>query len=287
MTKGNLMRSLVVLGCAAFAGLSVATSAFAQQPPLLPPGSVGGTAESGQRGTVRIDVLPPRRPASLATARPAPASSPPQVAAQPMDMKPAPAIVPVAAPSTPAAPAGPLTDRQLVDRANLYFNGLGTLVADFVQVGGDGRRTGGRLYLQRPGKLRFEYASPSTLEVIADGSSVAVRDRKLATQDLYNIGQTPLKFLLRDRVTLGLDIRVTDVERDPSGVRIALEDRSTLGGTSKITLFFDPAVETLSQWRIIDPQGFQTTVVLSNIDRTRRVDPQLFVINYERVLEVR
>lgn len=279
------MRSLVVLGCAAFAGFSVATSAFAQQPPPLPPGEIGRLGESAQR-TVRIDVLPPRRPASLATTRPAPVPPPP-VAQRQGEVRAAPAIASVATPAVSAAPSGPLTDKQFVDRANDYFNGLGTLVADFVQVGGDGRRTGGRLYLQRPGKLRFEYSSPSTLEVIADGSSVAVRDRKLATQDLYSIGQTPLKFLLRDRVTLGLDIRVTGVDRDPSGVRIALEDRSTLGGTSKITLYFDPAVETLSQWRIIDPQGFQTSVVLSNVDRTRKVDQQLFVINYQRILEVR
>lgn len=278
------MRVLLALGWAAT--WVAVTPAEAQQPQLLPPAEVGRGIDSGPR-SVRMDVLPPRRPASLATARttttPAAAAAPPQVT----DVRAGPPVVPAANPSAPPAPTGPLTDRQLVDRANAYFNGLGTLVADFVQVGGDGRRTGGRLYLQRPGKLRFEYSSPSTLEVIADGSSVAVRDRKLATQDLYTIGQTPLKFLLRDRVSLGLDVRVTAVDRDPSGVRISLEDRSTLGGTSKITLYFDQAVENLSQWRIIDPQGFQTTVVLSNIDRTRRVDPQLFVINYERILDVR
>ena len=53
-----------------------------------------------------------------------------------------------------------------------------------------------------------------------------------------------------------------------------LEDRSTLGGTSKITLFFDGKVETLTRWRIVDPQGFLTTVTLSNVDRARRVDAE-------------
>ena len=60
--------------------------------------------------------------------------------------------------------------------------------------------TDGTLYVQRPGRLRFEYARPATLEIIADGTSVAVRDRKLATQDVYFIGQTPLKFLLKERI---------------------------------------------------------------------------------------
>jgi outer membrane lipoprotein-sorting protein len=121
------------------------------------------------------------------------------------------------------------------------------------------------------------------LDVIADGNSVAVRDRKLATQDLYTIGQTPLKFLLSDRIDLTRDLTVTGVSKEGDGARITLEDRSTLGGTSKIVLTFDPSVEGLSQWRVVDPQGFLTTVMLSNVERGRRMDPKLFVINYERM----
>jgi outer membrane lipoprotein-sorting protein len=189
----------------------------------------------------------------------------------------------VAAAGAPAATAPALTERQIVEKANAYFNGISTLVGDFTQLGGDGRRLGGKLYLSRPGKLRFEYEAPATLEIIADGTSVAVRDRKLATQDLYTIGQTPLKFLLSDKIDITRDLTVTGVTKEPEGARITLEDRSTLGGTSKITLFFDPAVETLAQWRVVDPQGFLTAVTLSNLERGRRMDPKLFVINYQRM----
>jgi outer membrane lipoprotein-sorting protein len=178
----------------------------------------------------------------------------------------------------------PLSDQEVVNRANAYFSNLGTLMAQFTQVGGDGRRLGGMLYLQRPGKIRFEYDPPATLEVIADGSSVAVRDKKLATQDLYSISQTPLKFLLRERVNLGRDIRITDVAQDGDSVRLSLEDRSTLGGTSQITLYFDPKVEHLTQWRITDPQGFQTTVLLDKVDRSRQLDQSLFTISYDIVI---
>jgi len=117
---------------------------------------------------------------------------------------------------------------------------------------------------------------------VADGTSVAVRDRKLGTQDLYFISQTPLKFLLRDKIDLARDLTVSDVTNDPGGVRIALEDRSTLGGTSKIQLFFDAEMKTLSQWRITDPQGYLTTVQLSNLQKGKAVDGSLFFINYGR-----
>ncbi len=48
---------------------------------------------------------------------------------------------------------------------------------------------------------------------IADGSSVVVRDRKLATQDLYPLSQTPLRFLLADRIDLLRDTNVVGVYR--------------------------------------------------------------------------
>ena len=46
-------------------------------------------------------------------------------------------------------------------------------------------------------------------------------------------------------------------------------------------------VADLTRWRIVDPQGFQTTVSLANLERNARVDQKLFVINYERILNDR
>lgn len=235
--------------------------------------------------------LPPKRPATAAAANPAAtgatatavAQVPPPPSAQPSSSSAVPQMATAAAPSAPAVPAGPLTEKQIVERANGYFNSIKSLTGNFAQIGGDGRRLSGNLYLQRPGKVRFEYDSPATLEVVADGTSVAVRDSKLATQDIYPIGQTPLKFLLRDRIELSRDLKVTEAAPEAEGVRISIEDRSTLGGTSKITLYFDKDVSDLSRWRIIDPQGFQTTVSLANLERNAPVDQQMFKIEYQRL----
>ncbi|MEG9525290.1 MAG: outer membrane lipoprotein carrier protein LolA [Hyphomicrobiales bacterium] len=194
---------------------------------------------------------------------------------------PEPKVAAVGAPS--AIVTGDSADpATLLAQANAYFNGINTLTGSFMQIGADGRRIGGKLTLAKPGRLRFDYDQPSPLEVVADGTSVAVRDRKLNTQDLYFITQTPLKFLLREKIDLARDLTVTDVANDPGGVRISLEDRATLGGTSKIQLFFDADVKTLSQWRITDPQGYLTTVTLSNLQKGKSVDGSLFFINYGR-----
>ena len=82
---------------------------------------------------------------------------------------------------------------QVVARANDYFNGLTTLYATFTQVNANGDRLTGQLYLHRPGRLRFDYDPPATMQVIADGRQVAIKDNSLSTQDVYPINQTPLE----------------------------------------------------------------------------------------------
>jgi outer membrane lipoprotein-sorting protein len=188
-------------------------------------------------------------------------------------------------PKTAAVPPGAsLTPQEAIERANLYFNASPTMIGDFVQMSG-GRRLDGKVYVQRPGRLRFEYAPPATLEVVSDGTSVAVRDRKLHTQDLYLIGQTPLKFLTKAQIDIARDTRVLDVKSDASAVSILLEDKATLGGTSRIKLIFDANSFALRQWVVNDPQGRETMVSLFNVDFNKKPDPALFTINTERILE--
>lgn len=171
-----------------------------------------------------------------------------------------------------------------VARANDWFNKADTMVGDFVQVGPDGRRSEGKIYVQRPGKLRFEYAQPATMEIIADGTSVVIRDRKLATQDSYFLAQTPLKFLLKDNIDLTKDVRIEAVTGNAATTSIAVEDKATFGGTSHIKLMFDAKTFALKQWQVTDPQGYETLVSLFNIDLNKKPDPSLFRINQERFL---
>ena len=183
-----------------------------------------------------------------------------------------------------AAASGKVTPDAAIDRANAYLNGATNLIADFVQVGADGRRSEGKLYVRRPGRLRFEYAQPATLEIVADGTSVAIRDRKLATNDMYYISQTPLKFLLKERIDLRRDVKILGVSENKNGVVISIEDKATFGGTSLIKLIFDPKTFELKQWHVTDPQGYETLVSLFNVDLAQAPDSSLFKINTERML---
>lgn len=224
----------------------------------------------------------PAKPAATAPAKPAPAKAQakPDKPAETPPVQAAPAAAP-AKPSTEAAPAkppAPPTREEALKRADAFLNASPVLSADFVQIGGDGKRAEGKLHVHRPGRMRFEYARPSTMEVVSDGEMVAVRDHKLNTQDLYFINQTPLKFLLKEKINLDSDVKVQDVVTDDSGTTISFDDKTTFGGTSHIRLIFDPKTFQLKQWQVTDPQGFETLVTLFNIERMKAPDPTIFTV---------
>ena len=195
--------------------------------------------------------------------------------------------MPVLAQQARPAPAAAKTmDAQTaIEKANAALNSFSTLSASFQQVGGEGGRLTGTVWVQRPGKLRFEYNKPSAMEVVSDGSTVLVRDRKLNTSDPYPISQTPLKFLLSSRIDLARDTRVRAVSAGGGDVNIQIEDSSTLGGTSKITLTFDNDITALKRWKVVDPQGYTTTVSLGGLQKNVAIDPRTFNFGFMRPVD--
>ena len=165
-------------------------------------------------------------------------------------------------------------------KVSAYLSSLQTLVGQFVQVGPDGSRTTGDFYMQKPGKIRFEYDAPSNISIIADGQSVVVRDTKLATQDNYPLSQTPLRFLLSNRIDLMQDTKVVGVSADDLYISITLEEQNPLVGTSRLMLMYGVKDNQLKQWTITDPQGYDTTVAVYNLDATKKPDPSMFKIDY-------
>jgi outer membrane lipoprotein-sorting protein len=218
---------------------------------------------------------------ALAENAPAPAQKKPSTQPAP---KPPVAIVPanpvVGPPPVRTGEPGTFDDKQraLVAKVSSYLSGVQTLVGDFVQVGPDGRRTEGQFSIQKPGKVRFEYNPPSPVEVIADGKSVVVRDRKLATQQLVPLSQTPLRFLLSDRIDLMRDTNLVSVSADDTFVTIVIEESQTLVGTSRLMMMLGAKDFQLRQWTVTDPQGYDTTVAVYNLDTTKKPDPELFNI---------
>ncbi|TAK46952.1 MAG: outer membrane lipoprotein carrier protein LolA [Xanthobacteraceae bacterium] len=234
------------------------------------------------------DAIPIPRPAPRArdiafaqnSQRPTPPIAIP--AAPPMAQRSATPPTPVLPGPRPLATPGTLDagQRALAGKVSAYLSSLGSLSGNFVQIGPDGGRTTGDFYIQKPGKVRFEYDPPSPIDVVADGSSVIVRDRKLATQDLYPLSQTPLRYLLSDRIDLVRDTNLVGVSGDDMFVTVVIEEKQALIGTSRLMMMLGAKDLQLKQWTVTDPQGYDTTVAVYNLDFSKKLDPALFKIDY-------
>lgn len=223
----------------------------------------------------------PRPPAAVAPAQQQPAKPAEQASGFPSIFSKPPALFGKSGETT----AFDARQRGLADRVSAYLSGVRQLHGNFVQVGPDGSKSEGEFFLQKPGKIRFDYNPPSPIELIADGSSVVVRDRKLATQDLYPLSQTPLRFLLADRIDLLRDTNLIGVYADDVFVTVVIEESQILGGTHRVMLMFGAQDTQLRQWTVTDPQGYDTTVAVYNLDASKTPDPNMFRIDYTRQIQ--
>src|SRR5207247_6138958 len=258
MMAGNGQAAFIA---ALLSGLVAAGAATAETIPLPPPAPL---PKSGGA---------PPPPSAVPSARPsAPApASPPQQSGLPNWLPPI-----FGGKEGNLEPA----QRALVDKVSGYLSRVQVMSGQFAQIGPDGRQSKGQFYVQKPGRVRFDYDPPARIEIVADGTSVIVRDRKLNTQDSYFLSQTPLRFLLSDRIDLMRDTTVTGVYADDLYVTVAVEEQQLLVGTSKLRMMFGAKDYQLKQWVVTDPQGYDTTIAVSNVDTTRRPDPNLFRIDY-------
>ena len=178
---------------------------------------------------------------------------------------------------SPANPGVPQTQRELLVGISSYFNSFRTMEGQFVQVGPNGEQSEGVFFISKPGKIRFHYRPPVKLDVISDGSSVAIRDNKAMTQDLYPLSKTPLRYLLADRIDLTDGGMVSEVREDTDTIAIVIVQKSAFVD-GKLTMIFDRQTYELKQWIVTDAQGLDTSVAIFGVATGKPQDPSYFKI---------
>lgn len=167
-------------------------------------------------------------------------------------------------------------NNRYIAQAENWLSNLNTAKADFRQIDYQGRELRGKFYINRPGRLRFEYEQPIEDHIIADGTFIYFHDGETNQANSAPIGATMADFILRDDVSMDGKIKVESVRERNGYVQIALS-QADQPGTGQLILNFSKAPFTLKSWRIIDAQGLTTDIILSDFERVSRLDPRLFV----------
>ncbi|MBL4803652.1 MAG: outer membrane lipoprotein carrier protein LolA [Alphaproteobacteria bacterium] len=157
-----------------------------------------------------------------------------------------------------------------------YLQGLSSARARFVQTTHDGTQLVGTFYLQRPGKLRFEYDDPIKDFVVADGVFIYFYDAELGEQTNAPIGQTLADFILRKDLSLSGDVLVESIRRKGDLLQVQLVQASDPEAGS-LTLGFEEGPMTLKKWRVVDGQGLITEVELFYLKTDIKHPSDLFV----------
>lgn len=174
-------------------------------------------------------------------------------------------------------------DQADIARIEAYLNGLQTLRARFLQIAPDGSTSQGTTWLQRPGRMRFQYDPPSPLLLVAGHGLFVFYDRQLHQISNIPLGSTPLGLLLRDNLKLSGDVTVTALDRVPGQIQVTLA-RTDSPGDGSLSLIFADNPLALRQWAVIDAQRQETRVSLFNVELGGSFDQDMFSLVDPRVV---
>ena len=183
-----------------------------------------------------------------------------------------------AAPSSAQNSALSAAKRSDLERVSQAMNAIRSMEGSFVQIGPEGQIDQGRFYIEKPGRMRFEYAAPNPTLIVSDGRWVAVENTKLNTVDRYALWTTPLNFILGDDINLRDNADIVSVEHKGDELLISARAHKAHVTGDLLLVFAEPTL-ALKQWTVKDAQGLLTTVAVSNVKSGVALDPSLFAIS--------
>jgi len=156
-----------------------------------------------------------------------------------------------------------LTTQDSADIARVedYLNRIDTMETRFVQVSSNGSYAEGTLTLDRPSRLRFDYDEPNPILMIADGYVFLYYDRELEQASQIPLWETPLWFLLREKVSLRNGLEILGVDRGPGTLTIRARQQDA-PDQGQVALVFSDRPLQLLRWEIVDGRGVATQVAL-------------------------
>ena len=180
------------------------------------------------------------------------------------------------------APSLSERDRATVERIQTYIEGIDTLRAQFRQRSSNGKEATGTVWIDRPGKVRFEYEPPTDIVMIADGSWLLYFNRRLEQTSYVPVDETPLWPLLKADVDIlgKQEFSVAEVTRANGRIRVTVvRGGAQPGEPGSLELYFTDDPLALHRWRLVDQQGTVTVVDLAGVQRGVAIAAEKFDFN--------
>ena len=171
-----------------------------------------------------------------------------------------------------------VSDKQMatLKRVNAFMNSFKSLEGRFRQTNPNKDKQKGKFFVQRPGKMRFDYASPSLLMIISDGEYLSIEDHDLKTVDRYPLESTPFRMLLSDNVDIMRDAIILNMKESADRISVSLADKSGNAAGQIRLVFANGKKLDLLEWVIRDAQGLDTRIEIGNLSMDKEVDDKLF-----------
>lgn len=158
-----------------------------------------------------------------------------------------------------------------------YLNGLTTVTAKFSQVAPNGEISEGIFYLQRPGKMRWEYAAPIPIVMVSNGDTLVYYDKELSQKTYIPLKDTLAALLVRDHISLSGDIVVDEIEKGADNILVTLHQagKADEGG---MIMEFQKSPLQLRSLSLTDAIMQQTKISFTDAKFGGAIESKVFVL---------
>ena len=170
-----------------------------------------------------------------------------------------------------------LANNQTADtkKVETYLNSIKSLRANFIQIASNGEQVEGRLYIEKPNKIRMEYNAPSDILIVGNGDYIVYYDKELDQITNIDYEDIPAALILANTVNIdNKEIKVSDFYKDNGVTKLSLE--YTKDDLGPFTLVFTNSPFELKQWKVITPQSMEVSLSLYDTVIDGKLDKKLF-----------
>lgn len=162
-----------------------------------------------------------------------------------------------------------------IARVENYLSGLTSIISEFTQVAPDGALTSGKFFLERPGRMRWQYNPPTPVLMVANGSEMIYYDYELEQLTHIPLDSTLVGFLAQSKISFSNSVGIISFEEKTGSIRIGIAQREKPTDGQLVLEFSDKPL-LIRNMVVTDTSGQITTVSLNNANFGAKIDEKLF-----------